>query len=258
MKNTTSTRRKSMFLTKIGMLAVFSPIFLSLFSACADTEPIDEDDIDPSINPPITFVEDDEDENSNEKEVEFPDFGYNDNPLAFPGAEGYGRYVTGARGSGQREIYKVTNLNSSGSGSFKDAISKDNRIVVFAVAGILDMKKETYVLKSNQTILFQTAPGDGLTLFNGRVSGSSAGNVIVRYMRLRQGKGFGEGKDCFGIANGGNQIYDHCSFTWGGDETFSVNSDGKGTKPFNITPKFHYRTRASKSLRWWINANRPE
>ena len=63
MKNTTSTRRKSMFLTKIGMLAVFSPIFLSLFSACADTEPIDEDDIDPSINPPITFVEDDEDEN---------------------------------------------------------------------------------------------------------------------------------------------------------------------------------------------------
>ena len=235
MKNTTSTRRKSMFLTKIGMLAVFSPIFLSLFSACADTEPIDEDDIDPSINPPITFVEDDEDENSNEKEVECPDYGYNDNPLAFPGAEGYGRYVTGARGSGQREIYKVTNLNSSGSGSFKDAISKDNRIVVFAVAGILDMKKETYVLKSNQTILFQTAPGDGLTLFNGRVSGSSAGNVIVRYMRLRQGKGFGEGKDCFGIANGGNQIYDHCSFTWGGDETFSVNSDGKGTKPFNIT-----------------------
>lgn len=235
MKNTTSTRRKSMFLTKIGMLAVFSPIFLSLFSACADTEPIDEDETDPSINPPITFVEDDEDKNSNEKEIEFPDFGYNDNPLAFPGAEGYGRYVTGARGSGQREIYKVTNLNSSGSGSFKDAISKDNRIIVFAVAGILDMKKETYVLKSNQTILFQTAPGDGLTLFNGRISGSSAENIIVRYMRLRQGKGFGEGKDCLGIANGGNQIYDHCSFTWGGDETFSINPDGKGTKPFNIT-----------------------
>ncbi len=36
------------------------------------------------------------------------------------------------------------------------------------------------------------------------------------------------GKDCAGVANGTNMIFDHCSFSWGLDETFSINSDGKG------------------------------
>ena len=235
MKNTTSIKNDVCFLFQKGILAVSISMFCLFSLACAEKEPLDEDEVDPSINPPITFVEDDEEGSSTQKKTEFPDFGYNKDPLAFPGAEGYGRYATGARGNSQREIYRVTNLNTSGNGSFKDAISKENRIIVFAVAGVINMNKETYVLKDNQTLLFETAPGDGFTLFNGRISGSGAENVIVRYMRLRQGKGFGEGKDCAGLANGGNQIYDHCSFTWGGDETFSVSADGKGTRPYNVT-----------------------
>lgn len=229
MKNTTSIQRKHMSLFRKGMLTVSVSMFCFFSLACAEKEPIDEDDIDPAINPPITFVEDDEEGTSAEDKTGFPDFGYNEDPLAFPGAEGYGRYATGARGSSQREIYRVTNLNTSGNGSFKDAISKENRIIVFAVAGVLDMKKETYVLKDNQTLLFETAPGDGFELYNGRVSSSGASNLIVRYMRVRMGRQYSgsDDDDAGGCANGENQIYDHCSFTWGCDENFSLNRDGK-------------------------------
>lgn len=238
MKNTTSTRRKSMFLTKIGMLAVFSPIFLSLFSACADTEPIDEDETDPSINPPITFVDDEEDENSNEKvNLTFPNFGYSVDPIAFPGAEGHGRHAMGARASEKIELYRVTNLNASGAGSLADAISKSNRIIIFGVAGVIDLNKTTLIFKSNQTILFETAPSDGIILYNGNTSSSGASNLIVRYMRVRPGRQVSgsDNTDAGGCANGENQIYDHCSFTWGTDECFSLNRDGKGVGLRNIT-----------------------
>lgn len=240
MKHTEFVKKRASALANKGTFFISLVFFFtafSSFSGCAENEPIDEDELDPAINPPITFIgDDDEKAPENTPTLEFPSFtGETGYSTAFPGAEGYGSATTGARSSEEREIYRVTNLNTSGTGSLKDAISKENRIIVFAVAGVLDMNKDTYVFKSNQTLLFETAPGDGFTMFNGRISGSGANNVIVRYLRMRQGKGFGEGKDCAGLANGGNQIYDHCSFTWGGDETFSVNSDGKGTKPHNIT-----------------------
>lgn len=234
MKNTTSTRRKSMFLKKIGMLAVFSPIFLSLFSACADTEPIDEDETDPSINPPITFVEDDEETPTEADGIKYK------LPLSFPGGEGYGRDAMGARAEKNIEIYHVTNTNNSGEGSFRDAVSKSGRIIVFDTDGVVNLTNETLVLQKNITILGQTAPGDGIVLYGGRVSASGADNIIVRYLRIRMGTdNFREdnktAQDAIGIANGQNMIFDHCSVSWGTDENFSINSDGKGTSPQNIT-----------------------
>lgn len=238
MKNTTSTRKKSIFLKKIGMLAVFSPIFLSLFSACADTEPIDEDETDPSINPPITFVDDDEDTSGIKKDLTFPNFKFGTDSLAFPYAEGFGRKTKGARAASDKmKLYRVTNLNASGAGSFKDAISEPNRIIVFGVAGVIDMNKGEYVLQKNQTILFETAPGDGIELYNGRISSSGASELIVRFMRVRMGRQVNgkDSGDAGGCANGENQIYDHCSFTWGLDECFSLSRDGKGVGLRNIT-----------------------
>ncbi len=164
----------------------------------------------------------------------FEDYG---EVLAFPGAVGFGRHASGGRGG---EIYHVTNLNTEGEGSIVDAVSKSGRIIVFDVAGFIDLgklSKRTLVLKSNQTLLFQTAPADGIVLTGGRVSSSGASNLIVRYMRIRVGRtGGSDGSlDAGGLASGKDVIYDHCSFIWGEDECYSINADGKGTRPQNIT-----------------------
>ena len=161
---------------------------------------------------------------------QFPDYGA---VKAFPTAEGYGRNATGGRGG---EIYHVTNLNDSGSGSLRDAVSKSGRIIVFDVAGIITLKS-VLVLKSNQTLLFQTAPGDGVEIYNNRVASSGASNLIVRYMRVRTGRQAtgSDNMDAGGLSSGEHVIYDHCSFTWSTDECFSISADNKGTRPQHIT-----------------------
>ena len=151
--------------------------------------------------------------------------------LAFPGAQGWGRFAVGGR---QGSVYHVTNLNDSGTGSLRDAVSQPNRIVVFDVAGVIRINSRI-VFKNNLYVAGQTAPGEGITVYGNGVSFSGASNIIVRYMRFRMGKNGDSGKDCAGIANGANMIFDHCSFAWGLDETFSINPDGKGTTPENIT-----------------------
>lgn len=151
--------------------------------------------------------------------------------LAFPGAQGWGRFATGGRSG---SVYHVTNLNDSGSGSLRDAISQSNRIIVFDVAGVININSRL-VFKNNLYVAGQTAPGEGITVYGDGVSFSGANNIIVRHMRFRMGKNGSNGKDCAGIANGQNMIFDHCSFAWGQDETFSINPDGKGSGPDNIT-----------------------
>lgn len=157
-----------------------------------------------------------------------------DNILAFPGAEGFGRFATGARASSAPTIYHVTNLNDSGTGSFRDAVTSPNRIVVFDVSGIIRLTS-TLVFSSNLTILGQTAPGEGVQLYGERVSFSGANNIIVRFMRIRMGINGTSGKDAAGVANGRNMIFDHMSVLWGRDECFSISWDSKGTEPADIT-----------------------
>jgi hypothetical protein len=154
--------------------------------------------------------------------------------LAFPGAEGFGRYTLGARAASAPQIYHVTNLNDSGTGSFRDAVSEGGRIVVFDVSGIINLES-TLIFSGNSVIAGQTAPGGGVMLYGDRVSFSSADNLIIRYLRIRMGVGGTSGKDAAGVANGKNMIFDHLSVTWGRDETFSINWDSKGTEPGNIT-----------------------
>jgi len=160
----------------------------------------------------------------------FPDF--SGNIIAFPGAEGYGKNATGGR---YGKLYCVTNLSDAGHGSFRDAVSEPNRIVVFKVAGIIELSSNPVKLLSNQTILGQTAPGDGIVLYGGRLSASGASNTIVRYLRIRMGANFQGQSDAVGMAYGTNVIFDHCSITWGKDENFSISSSNR-TKPLeNIT-----------------------
>ena len=151
--------------------------------------------------------------------------------LAFPEAQGWGRFATGGRTG---TVYHVTNLNDSGSGSLRDAVSQPNRIVVFDVAGVIRINSRI-VFSKNLYVAGQTAPGEGITVYGDGVSFSGADGIIVRYMKFRMGRVGSDGKDCAGIANGKNMIFDHCSFAWGRDETFSINWDSKGTAPQDIT-----------------------
>lgn len=147
--------------------------------------------------------------------------------LAFPEAAGWGRFAKGARASSAPTVYHVTNLNDSGKGSLRDAVSQSNRIVVFDVSGVIRLSSRM-TFASNLYVAGQTAPGEGITVYGNGVSFSGANNIICRYLRVRMGKGGDSGKDCAGVSNGTNMIFDHCSFSWGLDETFSINSDGKG------------------------------
>lgn len=145
--------------------------------------------------------------------------------VAFPGAEGGGMYTTGARGASSPTIYHVTNLNDSGTGSLRDAVSKGNRIVVFDVAGTINLKDYLRISKSNITILGQTSPGDGICI-SGAPTMINADNVIVRYLRFRMGV-YDYDKmlyddDAFGGVGYKNVIVDHCSMSYANDECCSM------------------------------------
>ncbi len=147
--------------------------------------------------------------------------------LAFPGAEGFGRFAKGGRNG---EVYYVTNLNDSGAGSFRDAVSQPDRTILFKVGGVIHIK-ERIAVKPNITISGQTAPGEGITIYGNSVSFTGADNSICRYIRFRMGKNGTHGKDAVALANGKNMIFDHVSVSWGLDENFSIN--GKDAE--NIT-----------------------
>ena len=110
--------------------------------------------------------------------------------IAFEGAEGGGMYTEGARGAlngGEKiEVYHVTSLADSGAGTFRDAVSRGNRIVVFDVSGYIDLDTNVSITHDNMTILGQTAPGDGVC-FRGNNIKVGANNVILRYLRFRVG-----------------------------------------------------------------------
>lgn len=148
-----------------------------------------------------------------------------DDVLAFPGAVGGGRYATGGRGG---EVVHVTNLNDSGAGSFREAVSQPNRIVVFDVSGTIELKGNILV-SSNVTIAGQTAPGgSGITLKNYKL-GMSGDNIICRFISSRPGPyaATSSGNDAWGGAKGSNSIIDHCSMGWTTDEQWGLYSNNE-------------------------------
>jgi hypothetical protein len=136
---------------------------------------------------------------------------------AFPGAEGHGRYVTGGRGG---KVVHVTNLNDSGTGSFREAVKSGNRIIVFDVAGVIALKSDLKI-GDNITILGQTAPSPGITLRYYTVQPGN--NNIIRFLRIRRGeeKNINDGADATWQRNKTGIIFDHCSFSWSIDEVAS-------------------------------------
>ena len=150
-----------------------------------------------------------------------------DKLIAFPGAEGFGRYTTGGRGG---KVYHVTTLEDNGKTSLEGSLRWANaqsgpRTIVFDVSGTIMLKSGMQINK-NTTLAGQTAPGDGICIADYPVTLDE--NVIVRYVRFRLGNealktnpSAHEG-DGLGAMDKKNIIVDHCSVSWSIDECLSV------------------------------------
>jgi hypothetical protein len=140
---------------------------------------------------------------------------------AFPGAEGGGMHTVGGRGG---KVFVVTKLDDSGPGSFREACESGGpRIVVFNVAGIIHLDRPIHIRAPYITIAGQSAPGDGICVA-GRSTKIDTHDVVIRYLRFRRGiTELADRDDALGGDSPiGNIIIDHCSCSWGLDETLSI------------------------------------
>lgn len=138
--------------------------------------------------------------------------------LAFPGAQGYGRYAIGGRGG---KVVEVTNLEDSGPGSLRAAVTKDigPRTIVFDVSGLITLKSRLNLMQPYITIAGQTAPGKGICI-RGATLGCWGNDDVIRFIRVRLGKpnvSYGG----MGLTGVNYSIVDHCSISWTMDEAFS-------------------------------------
>lgn len=138
---------------------------------------------------------------------------------AFPSAEGFGALVSGGRGGA---LVHVTTLNDTGPGSLRDALSAGNRTVVFDVGGLITIASPLVVKGDNVTVAGQTAPAPGITIYGDGSSVSGRKNVILRYLRFRQGFDSASGTKALNVTDGSNMMFDHLSVQWGRWDTIGI------------------------------------
>jgi pectate lyase len=148
---------------------------------------------------------------------------------AFPGAEGFGSRTPGGRGG---KVYVVTTLadylprrEPPIAGSLRAAIEAEGpRIVVFRVSGLIELKAQLSIRNPFLTLAGQTAPGGGVCLKNYDVQIRSH-DVVVRHLRVRPGDVSKRELDTLSVYRSQNVVIDHCSTSWGTDETLSVTGE---------------------------------
>jgi hypothetical protein len=151
---------------------------------------------------------------------------------AFPGAEGFGRDALGGRGG---DVCHVTTLSDAGPGSLRNCLTEGNRTIVFDVGGWITLESNLGVTQNNVTIAGQTAPGTGIGIRGGKVS-VAGDHIVMRYLRVRRGiLVTGDRDDAMTVSSeSDNVIIDHCSVSFGTDETLSMPGD-EGRGPHNFT-----------------------
>ena len=164
-------------------------------------------------------------------------------PLAFPGAEGYGKYTRGGRGGA---VYAVTTLADAGPGSLRAAVEASGpRTVVFRVSGTIALESPLTIRNPNITIAGQTAPGDGIAIKNHPLM-IGADEVIIRYIRVRLGDQTDADTDAVSARYVRNIILDHVSASWSVDETMSIYHADDVTVQWSLVSESLYLTHHDK------------
>ncbi|MEQ8241096.1 MAG: Ig-like domain-containing protein [Cyclobacteriaceae bacterium] len=185
----------------------------------------------------------------------------NSQTLAFPGAEGYGKYTSGGRGGRVIEVTNLEDRTSRGEiveGSLRAALNTpgDDPInIIFKVSGVIELNGELRASRSNMTIAGQTAPGDGICIKNNTVNLGGSNNVIIRYLRFRPGDTGGTEASALRLENSKNIIIDHCSMSWSIEETMGFYDNKYTTIQWSILSEglyesIHQKGRRSYAAQW--------
>ena len=216
-------------MTRAARLASLLLAALALFAACG--EPQNPDPVKP--DPPVPPVPDPKPSDFY-SDFLIPSSEEDGKARAFPGAEGCGMFATGGRSG---NVYHVTNLQDSGSGSLRYGIENASRpcVIVFDVAGEIPLVSDLKVKKGDVTIAGQTAPGDGICLRD-HTFNIQAGNVVVRFLRCRMGDVKQSENDAMNSYYNNTHssgwsgiIVDHCSLSWCTDECGSFYGSANST-----------------------------
>lgn len=174
--------------------------------------------------------------------------------LAFPGAEGFGKYAKGGRGGRIVEVTNLKDLNKFGqpeAGSFRAALNtpgEDPITIVFRVSGNIELKSELKSGRSNMTIAGQTAPGDGITIKDHTIK-LSGNDLIIRYIRFRPGDLLKAETTGLNIENAKNIIIDHCSMSWSVEENSAFYDNVNTTVQWCIISEGLYNSHDPKGAR---------
>ena len=181
-----------------------------------------------------------------------------DTIVAFPGAEGFGKYTSGGRGG--KVVYVTTladDANGETVGSLRWAIKQypgEPLTVCFAVTGEIRLVDRLYFdRRENFTLAGQTAPGAGIVITRNKVEFGNSKNFIVRNLRFRIGRYDVNGnkleKNAVGAENCENYIFDHCEFGWSMEENFNTNDSHFFTVQYSIVHEGLYNAGHKKGVR---------
>lgn len=175
--------------------------------------------------------------------------------VAFPTADGFGKYATGGRGG---KVVTVTSLedDENTAGTLRWAFNQysDEPItIVFAVSGEIVLKSEMKVKRSDWTLAGQTAPGEGIVITHNKVNFGGSQNFIVRNVRFRAGQKDYAGnvlmQNACGVENCYNFIFDHCTFGWSVEENMNTADSHFLTVQYSMVHEGLYSAGHSKGSR---------